>query len=84
MPVRDAAGRPALEEMVAFRSLGGFDHASILSGSGPHEENQPPAFSDAGDDAACPSQVCCGHIQRDDMDTLPDAEYVLRVARVPM
>lgn len=83
MPVGDAAGGPAFEEMAAAGPFGGVDDAAVLTFAGADEEDEAAAFGDAGDDAAGAAEVGGGDVEGDDVDAGADAEDVAAVERVP-
>ena len=83
MPVRDAAGHPALKEMISARQLGGAHHTFVKASARANEEDEPAAFGHASDDAARAAEMRGCHVQRDDVNALPDAEDVARVHWVP-
>lgn len=81
--VRDGPSDPPVEHVRAARELRGVDDAALLSRPGADEDDRAPGASDARDDFCCAPQVRGGHVEGDDVDPVPHAKDVARVAGVP-
>lgn len=69
--------------MTAASQFSRFDHYFGLPLASTYEQDEACPFSDAGNNAARPPEMGGCHIERDDVDTLADTEYVARVPGVP-
>lgn len=83
MAVGDAAGDPALEQMVAFGQFGGAGNRPVLATAGADEEHHAAAPGDFVHNLRASAQMGRGGVERDDVDALPYAVDVAGICRVP-
>lgn len=83
LPVRQAAGDPALEDVVALGQLRRTDDAPLLALPRAHEQDESAPRRDLLHDLGRTAEVGRRDVQRDYVDPFSDTEDVAGILRVP-
>lgn len=83
LAVGQAAGHPAVEDVVAPGQLGRVDRDLLRAVAGADEEDDAAPPGDLLDHLGRPQEVGVRRVQGDDVDAVPHAEDVAAVGRVP-
>ena len=83
LAVGDAAGDPALKQVVALGQLGGARHGAVLAVAGADKQHNAASSRHLVDDFGGAAEVGGGGFERDDVDALADAVDVAGVGGVP-